>query len=317
MVRRFNPAPGWPAAPEGWLPPAGWRPDPSWPAAPPGWPIVVEDGVPSGTYGQVAVPGRPTTGAAERAWYRKKRYVLPVATVLAIGFLGSLGDDDEPTTSAAPGAAATREPGPDPEQEASADAAAQAEAEAAAAKAEADAVAAAEAQAAAAAEAAAAAAASYGAQPADQVAFLQAVQKAQHGVADAGNDLQVAALKAERDAAICALLPTRTVAGWTGKVTGIDANGEGKGIVSVDVAEDVEIGTWNNFLSDAGDETLIEASSPVFQSVLTLTEGQVVRFSGTFAEGSGDGCIREASLTLSGGLETPGFKFRFSEIGPA
>ncbi|WP_432564324.1 hypothetical protein [Kineococcus sp. SYSU DK003] len=41
MAARFNPAPGWPAAPDGWLPPAGWRPDPSWPAAPAGWPIVV------------------------------------------------------------------------------------------------------------------------------------------------------------------------------------------------------------------------------------------------------------------------------------
>jgi len=43
MAARFNPAPGWPTAPEGWLPPAGWVPDPSWPAAPEGWPLVVHD----------------------------------------------------------------------------------------------------------------------------------------------------------------------------------------------------------------------------------------------------------------------------------
>ncbi|MFD0483907.1 hypothetical protein ACFQ46_15000 [Kineococcus sp. GCM10028916] len=41
MAARFNPAPGWPSAPAGWLPPAGWKPDPGWPPAPAGWPIVV------------------------------------------------------------------------------------------------------------------------------------------------------------------------------------------------------------------------------------------------------------------------------------
>lgn len=33
----FNPAPGWPKQPEGWVPPPGWQPDPAWPAAPDGW----------------------------------------------------------------------------------------------------------------------------------------------------------------------------------------------------------------------------------------------------------------------------------------
>jgi len=33
----FNPPPGWPRPPAGWVPPAGWQPDPSWPAPPAGW----------------------------------------------------------------------------------------------------------------------------------------------------------------------------------------------------------------------------------------------------------------------------------------
>lgn len=37
MPMEFNPAPGWPSPPSGWVPPAGWQPDPSWPSAPPGW----------------------------------------------------------------------------------------------------------------------------------------------------------------------------------------------------------------------------------------------------------------------------------------
>lgn len=43
MARRFNPAPGWPDAPDGWLPPEGWTPDRSWPPAPPGWQLVIDD----------------------------------------------------------------------------------------------------------------------------------------------------------------------------------------------------------------------------------------------------------------------------------
>lgn len=34
---KFNPAPGWPIPPKGWVPPEGWRPEPTWPAAPQGW----------------------------------------------------------------------------------------------------------------------------------------------------------------------------------------------------------------------------------------------------------------------------------------
>ena len=34
---RFNPPPGWPPTPPGYVPPPDWRPDPSLPAAPPDW----------------------------------------------------------------------------------------------------------------------------------------------------------------------------------------------------------------------------------------------------------------------------------------
>lgn len=38
---RFNPPPGWPKPPDGWIPPRGWKPDPSWPAPPPGWELWI------------------------------------------------------------------------------------------------------------------------------------------------------------------------------------------------------------------------------------------------------------------------------------
>jgi hypothetical protein len=33
----FNPPPGWPKPPDGWVPPKGWSPDPAWPDPPQGW----------------------------------------------------------------------------------------------------------------------------------------------------------------------------------------------------------------------------------------------------------------------------------------
>jgi hypothetical protein len=156
----------------------------------------------------------------------------------------------------------------------------------------------------------------YGEFPADEAQFVSLVTTAQQAVQAAENDMQIAAAKATRDSGICSLLPARTVTGWTGKVVEVGANGEGKGILTVEVAPEVEIGTWNNFLSDALDETLIEPSSPVFTSAATLTEGQIVRFSGEFIGGSDPDCLRESSLTLRGGVEDPSFIFRFSEVSP-
>jgi hypothetical protein len=40
---RFNPPPGWPQPPAGWVPPAGWNPDPSWPDPPQGWQLWVPE----------------------------------------------------------------------------------------------------------------------------------------------------------------------------------------------------------------------------------------------------------------------------------
>jgi hypothetical protein len=37
----FNPAPGWPRPPSGWVPPKGWAPDPAWPPPPLGWQLWI------------------------------------------------------------------------------------------------------------------------------------------------------------------------------------------------------------------------------------------------------------------------------------
>lgn len=39
----FNPPPGWPKPPAGWIPPTGWTPDPTWPEPPAGWQLWLSD----------------------------------------------------------------------------------------------------------------------------------------------------------------------------------------------------------------------------------------------------------------------------------
>jgi len=74
MVWRFEPPPGWPPPPSGFVPPKGWRPDPSWPAAPKDWTFWIWDATdtvpppprppsqtPSTATVQDRVPGPPPT----------------------------------------------------------------------------------------------------------------------------------------------------------------------------------------------------------------------------------------------------------------
>jgi hypothetical protein len=56
MGYRFNPPPGWPPMPAGWVPPPGWQADPSWPPPPDGWEFWVSDD-----------PDEPTTAAGPAA----------------------------------------------------------------------------------------------------------------------------------------------------------------------------------------------------------------------------------------------------------
>lgn len=74
MVWRFEPPPGWPPPPTGFVPPKDWRPDPSWPAAPNDWTFWIWDATepvslppppssetPSTATVQDRVPGPPQT----------------------------------------------------------------------------------------------------------------------------------------------------------------------------------------------------------------------------------------------------------------
>ena len=103
---------------------------------------------------------------------------------------------------------------------------------------------------------------------------------------------------------------------WTGTVGKLSSNSDGNGVLQVDIGDGIGVGTWNNAYFDIGDNTLIEASSPLFVQALRLSTGQRVGFSGRFLPSDTD-CIRERSLTLDGSIQEPEFVFAFEAITPA
>lgn len=121
------------------------------------------------------------------------------------------------------------------------------------------------------------------------------------------------ATRPDRKDALCRAYPSSLVNGWTGKLVTLSTNGDGKGVVAVEIAPHVQLKTWNNALSDIGSKTLIGSDSPVYRSLGTLRVGQMVRFSGRLFSSETD-CYKETSMTISGSMTDPEFLFQFETI---
>lgn len=152
--------------------------------------------------------------------------------------------------------------------------------------------------------------------PAGQIALSDAVATGREEAEGAETDLQRANVLNVRSEAMCEALPDGEAEDWIGEVVTVDANGEGKAVVTVSIDEDIEIGTWNNALSDAGDNTLIDQGDPLFDQALTLAPGDTVRFSGSFKSGneSNDECYYTSNLTEVMSIDSPDYIFTFSKL---
>jgi len=146
-----------------------------------------------------------------------------------------------------------------------------------------------------------------------QEAFVEAVRNSKAAYESAPNEMLKGATRPARGRELCGVLPDGTVSDWTGEIVRLSSNNEGKGVVSVELAEGVFMKTWNNALSDRGDRTLIETSSPLFARVASLAVGQRVRFSGDLVRDGLD-CFKEGSLSVDGAMTEPEFIIRFTDI---
>jgi len=143
--------------------------------------------------------------------------------------------------------------------------------------------------------------------------FIGIAQRAINESDSAKNDMQRGGIKARRDDEICASLKKRTITDWIGTVKNVNSNSDGKGILEIEVAKNIIVKTWNNAFSDSSYGTLIDPRSKIFNDASALSEGDSVKFSGTFFKGE-EACIKESSMRLRGGLEEPEFIFKFTSV---
>lgn len=121
-------------------------------------------------------------------------------------------------------------------------------------------------------------------------------------------------MRRDRRDALCRIVDGEDLQSWAGKVTRLKTNSDGLGVVAIAIGDGVHFATWNNMLSDGGDNTLIDPSTPIFEKLATLKEGDRIRFSGLLFRDSTTDCFREMSLTMSGSMDAPEFLMRFTDI---
>ncbi|WP_156527666.1 hypothetical protein [Bradyrhizobium stylosanthis] len=150
--------------------------------------------------------------------------------------------------------------------------------------------------------------------PDEQARFIAAIDSGRAAYKAGANEMAKGAARPQRAQLLCnGSSQLQRVQNWIGKVATLSSNGDGKGVLSIMIGNNVHVKTWNNFLSDTGAGTLIEPSSPLFRRASSLSVGQVVAFSGSFIPDRTD-CVRESSMTLDGSIREPEFIFRFSDV---
>lgn len=150
--------------------------------------------------------------------------------------------------------------------------------------------------------------------PSDQARFMAAVAQARSQFASAPNELAAGGIRNIRQRTICSALQGRHADGWIAKISYLSTNGDGRGVITLELAPGLRISTWNNAVSDYSDKTLIAPDTQLFKSLAGMKKGDTVRFSGRFFPSDVD-CVREQSVTLAGSMKNPVFTMRFSSIG--
>jgi len=149
--------------------------------------------------------------------------------------------------------------------------------------------------------------------PPDQARFIEVVSKYKEKFGHAKNELQKSNLRDQRKDAIYDSLSEYSVSSWVGTIKEIGSNNDGKATLSVIIASNIEVTTWNNALSDIKSNTLIEKDTQIYNTLLNLRKGHPVKFSGTFFQSDKD-YIEEQSMTTDGSMTNPEFLFKFESV---
>jgi hypothetical protein len=152
--------------------------------------------------------------------------------------------------------------------------------------------------------------------PADEAEFIKILTLARGAYESAKTEFGKGAIRPQRAKAICAMLKSTQANNWIGKLVRLTTNGDGEGVLAIEIAPSITIKTFSTQLSDIGSKTLIEPDTKLYSALGELSEGEQVKFSGAFFTKSTD-CFEEASLTMNGALTSPEFIMRFANVQKA
>ncbi|MCA1867627.1 zinc ribbon domain-containing protein [Agrobacterium genomosp. 3] len=150
--------------------------------------------------------------------------------------------------------------------------------------------------------------------PEKQLAFIAIISEYERRFASAANELQQNAFRYKRREAIMASLgPQLRVSEWVGTLRKLETNGDGKAVIAVRIAPDVDLLTWNNSLSDSLHGTLIDKGTQLYGVLMDMAVGDKVKVAGNFFPADADG-VFENSMTIRGAMTAPEFLFKFTDI---
>lgn len=147
----------------------------------------------------------------------------------------------------------------------------------------------------------------------DQLAFTTIVENFRLQYLAGKNDLQKGASRPARAKSLCQEIKSMRFVDWIGTVHTLSTNSDGLGVVSIEIAPNMHLKTWNNAVSDYSNKTLIAPESPLYQALMQMKKGDRVRASGQLFRGDSD-CFREGSISMDGSMREPEFIARFSDV---
>jgi hypothetical protein len=151
--------------------------------------------------------------------------------------------------------------------------------------------------------------------PAQEQAFIKAVLAGAEAYREGKDDAAKNAARAARAQQLCAIAQLSDVSRWIGSIRQLSSDADGKGVLTMQVTEDVYVKTWGDASSDGQDKTLLAADDPVLTKLPSLKDRKWIRFSGEFAKSDAD-CLREAGATLGDTMTRPEFILRFKDVAP-
>jgi hypothetical protein len=108
--------------------------------------------------------------------------------------------------------------------------------------------------------------------PGDESKMIDIVQRARGAYSAAGsNELKAGSARPARAKELCALIKYTNVRDWIGALSTLTTNNDGRGVISVKLADDIEVKTWNNAISDSSEQTLLDTNGVLATTAATKT----------------------------------------------